>query len=237
MGPGASCGAAVRGGDGEGGGNKGRSPPPRAAEPSLRHEDARGAAGPRGAAAAAQRPRSAGECGATAGCGAGGGGVGGERARGVSTERWLGGGGLGGGRGCGEWRLKVTGKRLREKPAGLGCWPPPEGSPRGAVWASDPPRDGAAPGAVLRAAAPGRGSRSARLGGASAWGAPSPSPSLSEEKSPHFWLPASVQPAGFKSTELASLLWGFSFLVPPFLQPHCWGCSGVGDALGLEMLW
>ena len=94
MGPGASCGAAVRGGDGEGGGNKGRSPPPRAAEPSLRHEDARGAAGPRGAAAAAQRPRSAGECGATAGCGAGG-GVGGERARGVCTARWLGGGGAG----------------------------------------------------------------------------------------------------------------------------------------------
>lgn len=160
-----------------------------------------------------------------------GGGSGGKGREGSAPSGGWGGGGLGGGRGCGEWRLKVTGKRLREKPAGLGCWPPPEGSPRGAVWASDPPRDGAAPGAVLRAAAPGRGSRSARLGGASAWGAPSPSPSLSEEKSPHFWLPASVQPAGFKSTELASLLWGFSFLVPPFLQPHCWGCSGVGDAL------
>lgn len=91
MGPGASCGAAVRGGDGEGGGNKGRSPPPRAAEPSLRHEDARGAAGPRGAAAAAQRPRSAGECGATAGCGAGG-GRGGGREGSAPSGGWGGGG-------------------------------------------------------------------------------------------------------------------------------------------------
>lgn len=70
-----------------------------------------------------------------------------------------------------------------------------------------------------------------------------PSPSPFRGKSPHSWLPASVQPAGFNSAELASLLWGFSFLVPPFLQPNCWGCSKVRmlwwvwEAPGLEMLW